>query len=48
MKDMISSQQCFIATVNKGGVPNVAPKRSTRFIDDNTIAFTEGTGGITG
>lgn len=30
MKDMILAQQCFIATVSKEGIPNNAPKRSTR------------------
>lgn len=29
MKEMIATQQCFIATVNADGTPNVAPKRST-------------------
>lgn len=47
MKDMISTQQVFHATVSKDGVPNVAPKRSTRVLDDETLIFNEGTGGIT-
>lgn len=47
MKDMIGSQQCFIGTVSKDGLPNVAPKRSTRVLDDSTLIFTEGTGGTT-
>ncbi|MEI6385855.1 MAG: pyridoxamine 5'-phosphate oxidase family protein [Spirochaetota bacterium] len=47
MKDMIGSQQCFIATVSKDGAPNVAPKRSTRVFDDASLIFTEGTGGAT-
>jgi predicted pyridoxine 5'-phosphate oxidase superfamily flavin-nucleotide-binding protein len=47
MKDMIASQQCFIATVSKSGMPNVAPKRSTRVLNDNSLIFTEGTGGAT-
>jgi predicted pyridoxine 5'-phosphate oxidase superfamily flavin-nucleotide-binding protein len=47
MKDMIGSQQCFIATVGKDGLPNVAPKRSTRVHDDEALIFTEGTGGAT-
>ena len=47
MKDMIASQQCFVGTVSKDGVPNVAPKRSTRVLDDSTLIFNEGTGGTT-
>lgn len=47
MKDMIAEQQCFIGTVNKDGIPNVAPKRSTRVLNDETLIFNEGTGGAT-
>jgi predicted pyridoxine 5'-phosphate oxidase superfamily flavin-nucleotide-binding protein len=47
MKDMISTQQCFVGTVNEDGTPNVAPKRSTRVLSDNSLIFTEGTGGAT-
>jgi len=47
MKDMIATQQCFIGTVNTEGAPNVAPKRSTRVLSDNSLIFTEGTGGTT-
>ncbi len=47
MKDMIASQQCFIGTVNADGTPNVAPKRSTRVLSDDSLIFTEGTGGAT-
>ena len=47
MKEMIASQQCFVATVDADGNPNVAPKRSTRVFNDNTLIFTEGTGGAT-
>ena len=47
MKDMILTQQCFHATVSKDGVPNNAPKRSTRIFDDETLIFSEGTGGTT-
>ncbi len=47
MKDMILTQQCFIATVSKEGIPNNAPKRSTRVFDDETLIFSEGTGGAT-
>jgi predicted pyridoxine 5'-phosphate oxidase superfamily flavin-nucleotide-binding protein len=44
MKEMISTQQCFHATVSKDGIPNNAPKRSTRVFNDETLIFTEGTG----
>lgn len=47
MKDMILTQQCFHATVSRDGIPNNAPKRSTRILDDETLIFSEGTGGTT-
>jgi predicted pyridoxine 5'-phosphate oxidase superfamily flavin-nucleotide-binding protein len=47
MKEMILSQQCFHATVSKDGVPNNAPKRSTRVFDDETLIFNEGVGRTT-
>jgi predicted pyridoxine 5'-phosphate oxidase superfamily flavin-nucleotide-binding protein len=47
MKDMIATQQCFIGTADADGNPNVAPKRSTRVLSDDSLIFTEGTGGIT-
>ena len=47
MKDMIATQQCFIGTVDADGMPNVAPKRSTRVLSDDSVIFTEGTGGTT-
>lgn len=47
MKDMIAAQQCFHATVSKDGIPNNAPKRSTRVFNDETLIFTEGVGGRT-
>ena len=47
MKDMIATQQCFIGTVDANGAPNVAPKRSTRVLTDDSLIFSEGTGGTT-
>ena len=47
MKDMVATQQCFVATTGKDGMPNVAPKRSTRVFGDETLIFNEGTGGTT-
>ncbi|MHB1419406.1 MAG: pyridoxamine 5'-phosphate oxidase family protein [Bacillota bacterium] len=43
MKQMVATQQCFVGTADKEGNPNVAPKRSTRVLDDNTLMFVEGT-----
>ncbi len=47
MKAMIANNQCFIATVNTEGFPNIGPKASTRVLDDEHLAFNEGTGGQT-
>ena len=47
MKDMVATQQCFIGTVNADCTPNVAPKRSTRVLSDESLIFTEVTGGAT-
>ena len=47
MKEMIATQQCFIGTSDANGMPNVAPKRSTRVLSDDSLIFTEGTGGTT-
>lgn len=47
MKAMVAEHQCFIGTVSKAGIPNVAPKRSTRVFNDETLIFNEGTGGAT-
>jgi predicted pyridoxine 5'-phosphate oxidase superfamily flavin-nucleotide-binding protein len=47
MKDLIGAQQCFVATVNPDGTPNIGPKRSTRVLDDEHLIFTEVTGNQT-
>lgn len=47
MKEMIMTQQCFHATVSKDGIPNNAPKRSTRVFNEETLIYSEGTGGTT-
>jgi uncharacterized protein len=47
MKEMIATQQCFVGTINADGTPNVAPKRSTRVLSDDSLIFTEATGGAT-
>lgn len=47
MKEMVMNHQCFHATVSNDGLPNNAPKRSTRVFNDETLIFSEGTGGRT-
>lgn len=47
MKELIAAQQCFVATVNEDGTPNLGPKRSTRVLDDEHLSFAEATGGLT-
>jgi len=47
MKALLASQLCFIATASPDGVPNIAPKGSTRVLDDEHIVFYELTGGRT-
>lgn len=44
MKDLVANFQCFVATVNPDGTPNVGPKRSTRVLDDEHLAYNEVTG----
>jgi predicted pyridoxine 5'-phosphate oxidase superfamily flavin-nucleotide-binding protein len=41
---MVAAQQCFVATVNPDGTPNLGPKRSTRVLDDEHLAYNEATG----
>ena len=47
MKALVTNHQCFHATVSKDGLPNIAPKRSTRVLNDSTLVFNEGVGGTT-
>ncbi len=47
MQAMVNNNQCFIATVDAQGFPNIGPKTSTRVLDDEHLAFNEGTGGQT-
>ncbi len=44
MRSMINANQCFIATSDKTGRPNVGPKLSTKVLDDETLMFIEATG----
>ncbi len=41
MTFLINTHQCFVATVNPDGAPNIGPKRSTRVIDDEHMVFSE-------
>lgn len=43
MREMIAAQQCYVATVNADGTPNIGPKRSTRVLDEEHLAYNEGT-----
>ncbi|MCL2337957.1 MAG: pyridoxamine 5'-phosphate oxidase family protein [Firmicutes bacterium] len=47
MKELLGSNQCFVATADKNGEPSVAPKGSAQVISDDTIAFAEIAGGKT-
>ena len=47
MQELIAAQQCYVATVNPDGTPNIGPKRSTRVLDDDHLVFTEVTGNQT-
>jgi len=47
MKTLLGSQQAFIATASPDGEPNIGPKGSTRFLDDEHIVFFELSGGRT-
>ena len=44
MKELIETNQCFIATADPNGAPNLGPKGSTRVLDDEHLMFTEITG----
>jgi len=44
MKALVANQQAFIATASPEGIPCIAPKGSTRVLDDEHIAFFEMTG----
>jgi predicted pyridoxine 5'-phosphate oxidase superfamily flavin-nucleotide-binding protein len=42
-----NTKNVFVSSVDENGYPNVAPKRSTRVLSDDSLIFTEGTGGAT-
>lgn len=47
MKELIGTQQCFLATADRNGQPNIAPKGSVIVVDDETLAFGEMVGKLT-
>jgi predicted pyridoxine 5'-phosphate oxidase superfamily flavin-nucleotide-binding protein len=47
IRAMFENQLAIIATASKDGNPNVGPKGSMHVIDDETLAYAEGTGGKT-
>lgn len=44
MKLLVKEQQAFVATATPDGIPSVAPKGSTRVLDDEHIVFSESAG----
>ena len=44
MKAVFEKQLAVIATASKDGTPNVGPKGSMHVVDDETLAYAEGTG----
>jgi predicted pyridoxine 5'-phosphate oxidase superfamily flavin-nucleotide-binding protein len=44
MKAMFEQQLAVIATASKDGTPNIGPKGSMYVFDDETLAYSEGTG----
>lgn len=44
MKAMVKGQQAFVATATPDGIPSVAPKGSTRILDEDHIIFAESAG----
>jgi len=47
MKDLIGSQQAFVATASPDGTPSIGAKGSTKVVDDEHIVFFELAGGRT-
>ena len=44
MKELMSKQLAYIATVSNDGMPNIGPKRTMRIVDDSTLMYNENTG----
>jgi len=47
IKEIISEQLCLIATVNKQGKPNIAPKGTMRVLNNEELVYAEIFGGTT-
>lgn len=45
MKDLISKQLAYIATVGNDGFPNIGPKRTMRILEDGKFIYCENTDG---
>ena len=43
IKAMFENQLAIVATASKDGAPNVGPKGSMHVVDDETLAYSEGT-----
>ncbi len=43
IKAMFENQLAVVATASKDGTPNVGPKGSMHVVDDETLAYSEGT-----
>ena len=43
IKAMFENQLAIVATASKDGTPNVGPKGSMHVVDDETLAYSEGT-----
>ena len=41
IKKIINEQRCFIATVNKQGLPNIAPKGTMRVLNNEELVYAE-------
>ncbi len=44
MRAMLEKELAMIATASRDGTPNVGPKGSVHVIDEETLAYAEGTG----
>ncbi len=44
MKELMKNNPAYVATATPDGIPSVAPKGSTRVLDDEHIAFAESSG----
>lgn len=45
MKKIIAKELAYVATVDGDSNPNIGPKRTMRYLDENHLIFCENTGG---